>query len=904
MIDRRPDPDQLLASVKAEEARARRGKLKIFFGASAGVGKTYSMLEAARALSASSVDIVIGYVEPHGRIETEKLMDGMELLPPLAVTYKGTTRREFDLDAGLKRRPAILVVDELAHSNLIDGDPQPRHAKRWQDIEELLEQGIHVWTTLNVQHIESLNDLVAQITGVRQRETIPDRIFDDADEVELIDLPPDDLITRLQAGKVYVPEQVATAVERFFRKSNLIALRELALRRMADRVDATAQASALMDRTSRAWMARDRILAAVGPDDQAEQVIRAAKRLADALDAQWSVVYVETPSLLRLPEAERNRRVDLLRLAESLGAETVTIDGPSASQALLEYANTRKATRIVIGTPKHLGVRAWLRPSTTLDLVRKARGFDVITVGATEQIRPSSADPTVPGERDAQTPVHWDRYAWALATTGVCTAIAFVMYPHFELANIVMAYVLGSAIAGVKFGRGPAVIAAIANVMAFDFCFVPPRFTFSVADAQYVVTFAVMLTVTILIANLMATVRQQTRVAGARERRTALLYAMSRELAATRGVSSMAAVAVRHVAEVFGCRAVVLLPDEFGRLQHPREPPLDQSFRDADLSIAQWVIDHGKRAGLGSDTLPAAPALYLPLGDAQQRFGVLAVLPSNRRRVLLPEQRHLLDTFSGQLGLALERARLAEHAEQARVAVETESLRNTLLASISHDLRTPLAVIAGAGSTIADHGSGLTETQREELARSIETTARDLADMVSNVLQLMRLESGKIHLNREWDAVEELVGAALARVESRMQNHAVELDIPYDLPAVFVDSGLIVQVLVNLLDNAAKYTPAGTPVTLKAESSDDHVLITVEDAGPGLPRGDPELIFNKFQRGHPEGSVVGAGLGLAICRAIVRAHEGELRASTRAGGGARFQFSLPAQQLKETEAPS
>src|SRR4029078_2113027 len=387
MNEARPDPDQLLATVKAEEARAKRGKLRVFFGSSAGVGKTYSMLEAARNVRAGGVDLVVGYVEPHGRVETERLLDGLEQLPTLAVKYRGTVRRKFDLDAVLRRRPAILVVDELAHSNLSEGEPPPRHAKRWQDIEELLEQGITVWTTVNVQHLESLNDLVAQITGVRQRETIPDRIFDEADEVELIDLPPDDLIARLKARKGSMPEQVATAIDRFFRKSNLLALRELALRRVADRVDAAARAAVIADRTSRAWMARDRVLVAIGPDEQAEQVVRAGKRVADALDAQWTVVYVETPDLLKLSAVERNRRIDLLRLAESLGAETVTLDGPSAAQVLLEYARTRNVTRLVIGAAKRRGWRAWLRPSTTTEVVRKARGFHVLTIGLPDQAR-------------------------------------------------------------------------------------------------------------------------------------------------------------------------------------------------------------------------------------------------------------------------------------------------------------------------------------------------------------------------------------------------------------------------------------------------------------------------------------------------------------------------------------
>lgn len=893
MNEVRPDPDLLLASVKAEEARARRGKLRIFFGASAGVGKTYSMLEAARSVHASGVDIVVGYVEPHGRIETERLLEGMEQLPPLVVKYRGTVRKEFDLDAGLKRRPNILIVDELAHSNLIEGDPPPRHAKRWQDIEELLEQDINVWTTVNVQHLESLNDLVAQITGARQRETIPDRIFDEADEIELIDLPPDDLIARLKAGKVYVPEHAATAVERFFRKSNLIALRELALRRVADRVDAAARASAIADRTSRAWMARDRVLVAIGPDAQAEQVVRAGKRMADALDAQWTVVYVETPDLLRLSSDQRNRRIDLLRLAESLGAETVTLDGPSAAGTLIEYARTRRATRIIVGAPKRRGIRSWLRPSATTELVRKAHGFDVITIGTADEAVPSAQRTSAPAQAELPVPLHWDRYAWALVTSGIATGIAFAMYPFFELANIVMAYVLASTIAAVRFGRGPAVLAAIVNVLAFDFCFVPPRFTFSVADVQYIVTFVIMLIVALTIATLMASVRQQTRVAGARERRTALLYAMSRELAATRGVTNMAHVAVRHVAEVFDCKAVVLLPDAKGRLHYPHETPVESSFRKADLSIAQWVVDHGRRAGLGSDTLPAAPALYLPLSDERQHLGVLAVLPENRRRILLPEQRHLLETFAGQLGLAMERAQLAEVAEASRVAAETESLRNTLLASISHDLRTPLSVIAGASSTLAERGRELSEETRASLARSIETKARDMAELVSNVLDLMRFESGQIALRRDWETLDDLVGSALARVEDRLREHPVSIDIPADLPAVHVDANLIVQTLVNLFDNAAKYTPCKTPLHIIARAEDDRVLVTVDDEGPGLPAAQRSRLFDKFQRGKGEGTIVGAGLGLAICRAIVAAHGGTIEAADRPGGGARFQFTLP-----------
>jgi two-component system sensor histidine kinase KdpD len=894
----RPDPDQLLARVKVEEARAARGRLRIFFGSSAGIGKTYSMLEAARAAKASGNDVVVGYLEPHGRVETERLAESLERLPPQPVAYRGIVRQEFNLDAALARHPAILLVDELAHSNLTGGEPAPRHPKRWQDIEELLAAGISVWTTVNVQHLESLNDLIYQTTGVRQRETLPDKVFDEADDIELIDLPPDDLIARLHAGKVYVADEVATAVERFFRKRNLMALREIALRRVADRVEAASRA--LHPERAPGRIAGDRILVAVGPDAQAEQLVRAGKRMADALDAEWTVVYVETLRLLRLSDADRNRRIAVLRLAESLGAETVTLDGPSAATALLEYAQTRRATRVMVGAPKRRGWRAWLRPSAATQLLHQARGFDVVVIAPADstvrqRTNTASADPAT----GYQGGTHWDRYGWAAGVTAACTLLALAMYAHFELSNLAMIYLLGVTVAGLRLGRGPSALTAILNVASFDFFCVPPRFTFAVSDAQYLVTFAAMLIIALVIATLTANVRQQTRVAGARERRTATLYAMSRELAVTRGIESMASVAIRHVTAVFECKAVVLLPDPSGKLQYPRGEAPENAFRHADLAVAQWVADHGRRAGLGSDTLPAAPALYVPLGDERRAVGVLAVLPNNARRVLLPEQSHLLDTFAGQIGLALERARLAEIAEASSLAVERESLRNTLLASISHDLRTPLAVMAGAASTLAERGAGLAEESKAELARSIEVKAREMSDLVSNVLDLMRFQSGQVVLRRDWQPLEDLIGAALERLKERLQDHPVELRLPGDLPPVYVDAGLVVQLFQNLFDNIAKYTPSGTRARVSAAPDGDSVRVVVEDEGPGLPAGDPAKLFDKFQRGSEEGAVIGAGLGLTICRAIVRAHGGEIEAGRDSQGvmkGARFEFTLPAKE--------
>jgi two-component system sensor histidine kinase KdpD len=847
------------------------------------------MLNAARVTRAEGIDLVIGYVQSHGRLETERLMSGLEQLPLLEVDYRGIMRAELDLDAALLRHPAILVVDELAHSNLVDGRPKQRHAKRWQDVEELLAAGIEVWTTVNIQHLESLNDVVTGITGVRQRETIPDRIFDQADDVELIDLSPRDLLARLQAGKVYSVEHASPATKQYFREPNLLALRELALRRTADRVNAQARPFKDRERFSQPWLARDRFLVAVAVDDQAEQLVRVGKRFADALDAEWLVVCVETPAMLSLGEAARNRRVNILRLAESLGAQTVTLDGPSASAALAEYARLRNVTRIVVGEPRRSGIRTLFRPSTATKLVRAGGGFDVSVI-ARRAAPPSEHLRSEAPERQGP---NWITYIAALGISAACTALAAVMYSYFELTNLVMVYLLGATIAALKLGRGPASVAAVANVLAFDFFFVPPRYSFAVADFQYVVTFGVMLTVAMIIATLVASVRAQTRVAGTRERRTALLYAMSRELVATRSLEDLARVAVKHVAETFASRSVVLVPDANGRLRHPTMSPMVGSLLGADLSIAQWVYDNSAPAGLGTDTLPGAMAQYLPLKGSHHALGVLAVEPKQRRRLLLPEQRHLIETFAAQIALALERARLQEEAEQSRVTAETEGIRNTLLASISHDLRTPLAVITGASSALSDPSMSFDPQARRSLAAQIEGKSKEMAEIISNVLDLIRLQSGQFSLRLDWVMIEDLVNSALQRLSTRLMEHSVEVHLPADLPPVRVDGSLVLQVFTNLLENVVKHTPAGTRVTVSAAPEGAFVRVSIDDTGPGLPPGDPERLFAKFQRGRDESSAGGAGLGLSICRAILMAHGGQIDASQRPGGGARFSFTLP-----------
>jgi two-component system sensor histidine kinase KdpD len=870
-------------------SRPAQGRLKIFFGAAAGVGKTYSMLEAARSARAEGLDLVIGYVESHGRLETERLMAGIEQIPSLDVAYRGITRAEFDLDAALARHPVTVVVDELAHANLVDGRPKQRHAKRWQDIEELLAAGVNVWTTVNVQHLESLNDVVLGITGVRQRETIPDRIFDQADNIELIDLPPGDLLARLRAGKVYSVEHASPATKQYFREPNLLALRELALRRTADRVNAEARTYKERERFAQPWLARDRFLVAIALDDQAEQLIRVGKRFADALDAEWLVISVETPAMLNLGDAARNRRVDILRLAESLGAQTVTLDGPSASLALIEYARLRNITRIVVGAPRRFGAGAWFRPSTATKLVRAGGGFDVSVIArrGTPNAEPSHSKPSA---SQAQS---WAPYWAALGISLACTALAAVMYSYFALTNLVMVYLLGATIAALRLGRGPASAAAVANVLAFDFFFVPPRYSFAVADFQYVVTFGVMLTVALIIATLVANVRAQSRVAGARERRTALLYAMSRELVSTRSPEDLARVAVKHVAETFSSSTVVLVPDANGRLRYPTIAPMAGSLRGADLSIAQWVYDHSSAAGLGTDTLPAAPAQYLPLKGSNHALGVLAVEPTQRRRLLLPEQRHLIETFAAQIALALERARLQEEAEQLRVSAETEGIRNTLLASISHDLRTPLAVITGASSALSDPAMSFDPEARRSLSAQIEGKSKEMAEIISNVLDLIRLESGQFSLRLDWVMIEDLVNSALQRLSTRLLEHPVEVHVPADLPPAHVDGSLVLQIFTNLLENVVRHTPAGTRVMIAAALEGAFLRVSIEDTGPGLPPGDLERLFDKFHRGRDESNAGGAGLGLSICRAILTAHGGRIDASQRPGGGACFSFTLP-----------
>jgi two-component system sensor histidine kinase KdpD len=882
MSEPRPDPDALLARVKEEEARERRGKLKVFFGAAAGVGKTYAMLEAAREAKADGKDVVVGYVETHGRAETDALLEGLEVVPPLQVPYLGVTLREMDLDAVLARRPGIAVVDELAHTNA----PGSRHAKRWQDVMELLDAGIDVYTTVNVQHVESLNDVVAKVTGVVVRETVPDSVIEQADEVELIDLPPDDLLERLREGKVYVPAQAEEAVRSFFRKGNLIALREMALRRTADRVDAQMRTYMREHAIGRTWPVAERLLVCVGPSPYSARLVRAAKRMADRLEAEWIAAYVETPAHARLTPEARDRIVQTLRLAEQLGATTVTASGTRMSDEILALARARNVTKIVVGKPARTLWKRIVLGSIVDALVEGSGEIDVYVISAE---REEAAAPPI---RRRTLATDWRPYGGALLVVAAATAVASLMAPRFGLANLIMVYLLGVLVVATRFGRGPSLVASILSVAAFDFFFVPPHFTFAVSDTQYLVTFAVMLAAAFIISDLATRIRAQADSARDRERRTAALYAMSRDLGRARSVAEIIGAAARHVAEVFATEVAFLLPGPDNNLVLQSGTPASFEPDASDRAVARWVFEHRQPAGLGTTTLPGARGLYLPLAAARGSLGVLGVRPADPHAFDAPDQLHQLETFANQTALALERARLATEAQQAELHMETERLRNSLLSSVSHDLRTPLATITGAATTLLADDGRVEAGVRRELLESVRDEAERLNRLVQNLLEMTRLESGALKLRREWHAMEEVVGAALRRCSRLLAGRRLDVRVPPDLPLVEMDDVLVEQVIINLLDNAAKYTPAGTPVSIAVTGDPERVTVEVADRGPGLPPGTEERIFEKFYRtGAAPGR--GAGLGLAIAKGIVDAHGGRIWAHNLPEGGAAFFFSLP-----------
>jgi two-component system sensor histidine kinase KdpD len=878
----RPDPDVLLADVRREEERARRGKLTIFFGSAPGVGKTYAMLESARLEREEGRDVVVGIVETHGRYDTGALLLGLELLPRTKLDHKGVKLEELDLDAALARRPTLILVDELAHTNA----PGSRHAKRWQDIDELLAAGLDVYTTLNVQHLESLNDVVAQITHVVVRETVPDSVFERADDVRLIDLPIDDLLERLREGKVYLPEQAARAKESFFREGNLIALRELSLRLTAQRVDAQMREYREKHGIDRTWPVAERVLVCVSPSPASERLIRGARRVATSLHADWIAAYVETPAALRLSADDRKRVMAHLRLAQGLGAETVTLSGESSAEEVTRFARSRNVTRIIVGKPTHPSWRDWFRRSF-LDQVVRLSGDIEVDVLSGEALRA----PRVPRRPAPRKPLTIDGVGAAVATALATAAVGKMAFASSQLADVVMLYLLGIVLVSLRWGLWPSLLTAIFSVITLDFFFIPPFHTFAVSDVSHVTTFAVMFFVAVVISGLTKRVRDQADAARERELRTASLYSLSGALARAKATTDVVAAGAKHVHDVFGMRATILVPGTSDHLSAPAKTGLWTFVPDEkELGVAEWTWHNGRAAGAGTDTLPSSRGSYLPLEASGGRVGVLGVLMPRDRGETHDERQHLA-AIAGQIAGTLERTRFAEKAHQAQLRVEAEQLRNSLLSSVSHDLRTPLAVITGAASTLL--GSKLDEATQKDLTETVLTEAELLNRLVRNLLDMTRLEAGAVELKKEWQPVEEAIGAALERVDRIVGDRVIETRLQGDLPLVPFDSVLLQQVLVNLLENAAKYTPPDTEITVGARlTTESEVQIEVADRGAGLPPGEESKIFTKFYRAE-RGRGGGVGLGLTICKGIVTAHGGRIWAHNREGGGASFCFTLP-----------
>lgn len=886
----RPDPDALLERARESERHGRRGRLKIFLGYAAGVGKTYAMLEAAHLEKVNGVDVLAGYVETHGRRETETLLEGLGVLPRRVVDYRGVRLEEFDLDGALARRPALVLLDELAHSNA----PESRHLKRWQDAMELLAAGIDVFTTLNVQHLESLNDVVARVTGITVRETLPDSVLDEADAVEVVDLPPPELLRRLREGKVYVPEQAARALQRFFQEGNLMALRELALRSAANRVDGEMRAWMESRSIEGPWATTERLLVCVSGSPYSERLIRAARRLAGEMRAEWHAVYVETEESGPLARENREHVWRDLRLAESLGARVTTLTAPDATEAILAYSRKRNVTKIVVGKPARSRWTDRVRGTLVDRLIRRSRPIDVIVVSL-------APDPDLHRKRRARPAAGTKglNYALALGLVAVSTLICAPVRPVIEPTNLVMVYLLAVVVAALRLGLGPSILTAFAGVLAFDFFMVPPAYTLAVHDTEYLITFLALFTVGVVVGSLVDKARSRAEAVRLREIRTESLYALSRDLASAGTVEAVAGAVVRHVEETLGSRLALLLPGESGLEWAACSTGLRGDAKE--MAVAQWVYRNGKPAGLGVDTLGAAAMLHLPLRGADGPIGVLAVQPREPQTLMPPSERALLDAYANQVSLALERVLLSRRAQQARLLEEAEKLHRAIMNSLSHDLRTPLVTITGAISSLREEGDGLpAETRRDLLEGAWEEACR-LNRLMGNLFDMSRLEAGILKPRLEPVDVPDLVGAALSATASRLGDREVRVDVEGDPPPVPLDFVLMTQVLVNLLDNAAKFSEPGSPIRIGVRVADAWLELAVEDEGPGIPDEQLEKVFDKFFRLHRGDDIAGSGLGLAICKGIVEAHGGTVRAGNRQGGGARLVVSLP---LPETTGKS
>jgi two-component system, OmpR family, sensor histidine kinase KdpD len=885
----RPSPDALLEAARREDRRV--GKLKIFVGAAPGVGKTYEMLQQARARKKDGYDVVVGVVETHGRRETEALLEGLEVIPRTSVAYRGQAIDEMDIDAIIARRPQIVLVDELAHTNA----PGSRHPKRYLDVEELLSLGIDVYTTVNIQHIESLNDVVAQITHVRVRETVPDTVFNRADAVELIDLTPDDLIQRLKDGKVYVPKQAERALEHFFSPANLTALRELALRRTADRVDEQLLMQMQAGAISGPWAAGDRIVVCVSEDVRAAGLVRHAKRLSDRLHAPFVALCIETRRTLQLSDEERDRIADTLRLAEALGGETATIPaaGRTIAEDIVSYAQANNVTQIVIGKSSRSRWFEIVHGSVVHDLVRNAGNISVHVIAGSdivgEPVPKKTVRPDVSREKVAPAP-----YIFALLATAVALGISLLIHPVLGVENIDLVFMTAVLAVAVRYGLAPSLVASVVGSLAYNFFFLPPVYTFTIADPTNVAAFVFFIIVAIVVSNVAARVRTQAMTAALRARTTELLYSFSRKLAGVGTLDDVLWATAYQTALMLKVRVVLLLPEDGTIAVRGAYPPED-TLDDADIAAAKWAWQNNRPAGRGSDTLPGAKRLFLPMQTGRGAIGVVGIDRDKPGPLLTPDDRRLLDALIDQSALAIERVFLVEDMDRVKRTVETDRLRSALLTSISHDLKTPLAAVLGSASTLRDLSSKLREPEKQELLATVIDESERLNRFIANLLDMTKLESGAVVPNAAMHDLREIVDTALRRASKILASHTVELKFEANLPMVRVDAVLFEQALFNLLDNAAKYAPPQTTISVRSWRGDGAVILQVLDEGSGIPPHDLEHIFDKFYRAQKGDQVrPGTGLGLAIARGFIEAMKGKVTAANRADrSGAAFTISFP-----------
>jgi two-component system sensor histidine kinase KdpD len=887
--DQRPSPEALLEQARREEGRV--GKLRIFVGAAPGVGKTYTMLETARARKKDGYDIVVGVVETHGRKETESLVEGLEVVPRQRIEYKGRRLEEMDLDAIIARRPQIVLVDELAHTNA----PGSRHPKRYLDVEELLSQGIDVYTTVNIQHIESLNDVVAQITRVRVRETVPDSVFDRADSVELVDLTPEDLIQRLKEGKVYIPRQAERALEHFFSPANLTALRELALRRTAERVDE----QLLTEMQARAipgpWAAGERILVCVSEDPRSAGLVRYAKRLADRLHGPLTALYIETQRSLRLTEEARDRVADTLRLAQAIGSEPVTIPGSGRRIAddVIAYARANNVTQVIIGKSSRSRWFEILHGSVVHDLVRGAGNISVHVVAGEEIAREPIPKKTV---RAATSPVSLDlrAYGVAILTAAAAVGVGMLLWPWIGIENIDLVFLAGIVGIAVRFGLWPSLAASVLSALCYNFFFTEPYYTFIISNPANVLAVGFFTIVAIAVSNVGARARVHAVAAMARARTTESLYAFSRKLSGVGTLDDVLWATAYQTALMLKMRVVLLLPEDGAIVVKTGYPPED-ILDEADLAAAKWAWQNNRPAGRGSDTLPGAKRLFMPMRTGRGAIGIVGLDSDKPGPLLTPDARRLLDALIDQGALAIERVNLVEDMGRVEQSVQAERLRIALLTSISHDLKTPLASVLGAAGALRDLSPKLTDAEKADLMATIIDESERLNRFIANLLDMTRLESGAIAPNTAPHDLQEIIGSALRRADKILERHRVKLEVPADLPMLNLDAVLFEQALFNLLDNASKYSPAGTTITIRIWREGDIVVLQILDEGEGIPSADLEHIFDKFYRTQKGDQVrAGTGLGLAISRGFIEAMNGTIVPANRTDRtGAIFTIQLP-----------